>query len=679
VCVSIIIISISNSLQSNSGVGFDFTVPYLYNGLQFGGKPPYVDCANNFTTTGDDCADTKICVLDGTTHQIDISSKNSNFSIVSTPSSGELYENFLNDICNVIAGEQTDIAESILRGLDYTGDYALGAGIHSKEPLCIVTRTEDPQWSDFTNWVMTALLAAEDGQVTQRSAAKMGRTKVFGPTLQNMFVNVIKDVGNYGEMYRRNLEDILPRATPDRINSGETGLVYSFPFGNLESEGSGASQGGTLDLILVRGHLNCGIARRSGFAEFNQTSQSWTGTYLLLGPLSSLAFFFLGVGVGLPHVHFWTAVSYVIHPSTHSLVLSLSRPDGNCKTTTQKTRRSTPQQQQQQSIGLDVDFCLAIAAAIGLPGKVVFSDLTEAERFVKLQNGDVDVLSRITVATLEGDVLEPSTGVGFSYSQPTFYDGLAFGGEAVYVSYKRITGSIPRGHVWSGVVIMTSLFFGLVVVCIFLWLMYFYYATFSLYSLCRFTQCADKVDVLSTQCQGLQICVTRNTTYEARLVNKLFPERYCVPQDTNELAMQGLVNGLCNVLAGSLVDVSRSSVLGAGFPGSFGSGAKRYTKDPFVLVTREDDTQFSTFVFWVVTIIFYAEEQGITMATASDLPTTALFGSVFSTMFQDAVAAVGNYAEIYARNLEKDVPRSGSNLLNTFLQGPQHYPYPGAL
>jgi hypothetical protein len=237
-----------------------------------------VECANNFTTSGTDCADTKICVLDGTTHQIDIATKNANISIVSTPTSGEMYENFLNDICNVIAGEQTDIAEAILRGLDYADEYELGAGIHSKEPLCIVTRTDDPQWSDFVNWVMTALLAAEDGQVSQRSAAKMARSSVFGPSLQNMFVNVIQDVGNYGEMYRRNLEDILPRATPDKINSGETGLVYSFPFGNLESEGSGAIQGGTLDSILVRGLLKCGIARRSGFAEFNQTSQSWTGT-----------------------------------------------------------------------------------------------------------------------------------------------------------------------------------------------------------------------------------------------------------------------------------------------------------------------------------------------------------------------------------------------------------------
>jgi ABC-type amino acid transport substrate-binding protein len=124
----------------------------------------------------------------------------------------------------------------------------------------------------------------------------------------------------------------------------------------------------------------------------------------------------------------------VVHPSIHSLpcscFLSLSLGFGRKlqnNDTIKNTRCST---QQPQSIGLDVDFCLAIAAAIGVTN-VEFSDLSESERFVKLQNGDVDVLSRITVATLQADVLEPSTGVGFSFSQPTFYDGLAFGGEAV--------------------------------------------------------------------------------------------------------------------------------------------------------------------------------------------------------------------------------------------------------
>ena len=81
-------------------------------------------------------------------------------------------------------------------------------------------------------------------------------------------------------------------------------------------------------------------------------------------------------------------------------------------------------------LGFDVDFCRAIAAAIfdGDGTKVIFIDLAASERFQSLQNGEVDLLSRLTTVTLERDVLESTTGVGFSFTQPNFFDGLSFGG-----------------------------------------------------------------------------------------------------------------------------------------------------------------------------------------------------------------------------------------------------------
>ena len=81
--------------------------------------------------------------------------------------------------------------------------------------------------------------------------------------------------------------------------------------------------------------------------------------------------------------------------------------------------------------GFDVDFCRAVAAAIfdgELENKVEFADLSNADAFSSLANGDVDVLSRITTANLERDVMERDTGVGFSFTQPTFYDGMTFAG-----------------------------------------------------------------------------------------------------------------------------------------------------------------------------------------------------------------------------------------------------------
>lgn len=69
--------------------------------------------------------------------------------------------------------------------------------------------------------------------------------------------------------------------------------------------------------------------------------------------------------------------------------------------------------------GLDVDLCRAVAAAIfDDPTKVEFRDLGAQERFVAVQSGEVDLLSRNTTWTLSRD-----TSVGMEFAPTTFYDG----------------------------------------------------------------------------------------------------------------------------------------------------------------------------------------------------------------------------------------------------------------
>ena len=187
------------------------------------------------------------------------------------------------------------------------------------------------------------------------------------------------------------------------------------------------------------------------------------------------------------------------------------------------------------------------------------------------------------------------------------------------------------------------------------------------------------MDVTSTQCQELKICVSRGTTFEERLTS-LFPERFIVARPNSELTLAGLRNGECNVIGGGVVDVSLSSVQGADYDGPYETGENRYSKDPLALVTRQDDAEWSDFVWWIVSAIFYAEENDITQETAMDrMPKVNLFGPLFVNMFKNAVAAVGSYGEIYAREAERDVPRGGLNLVNTLLEGPQHCPLPGVV
>src|SRR5499427_4489378 len=73
-------------------------------------------------------------------------------------------------------------------------------------------------------------------------------------------------------------------------------------------------------------------------------------------------------------------------------------------------------------VGLDVDTCRAVAAALfGDADKVKFVPLTAQQRFTALQSGEVDMLARTTTWTLTRD-----TALGFDFTGVNYYDGQGF-------------------------------------------------------------------------------------------------------------------------------------------------------------------------------------------------------------------------------------------------------------
>ncbi len=72
--------------------------------------------------------------------------------------------------------------------------------------------------------------------------------------------------------------------------------------------------------------------------------------------------------------------------------------------------------------GLDADTCRAVAAAVlGDSKKVKFTQLSAQQRFTALQSGEVDILARNTTHTLSRD-----TALGLNFAPITFYDGQGF-------------------------------------------------------------------------------------------------------------------------------------------------------------------------------------------------------------------------------------------------------------
>ena len=86
--------------------------------------------------------------------------------------------------------------------------------------------------------------------------------------------------GNIEELYNFNLQTFMPRTGLNRLNSGDSPIMYAFPMGPLMSDVAAPElkvQSPTVKAIKERGSLNCGIRTRKGFAEFDRTTKEWSG------------------------------------------------------------------------------------------------------------------------------------------------------------------------------------------------------------------------------------------------------------------------------------------------------------------------------------------------------------------------------------------------------------------
>ena len=158
-----------------------------------------------------------------------------------------------------------------------------------------------------------------------------------------------------------------------------------------------------------------------------------------------------------------------------------------------------------------------------------------------------------------------------------------------------------------------------------------------------FGECANTLDTASQVCKDLKLCVTNSTTFVS-VVKQFFPPENVVLKNTIDEVVMSLREGECNALAGGIADVSRTTVVKAGgFTEAYEIGTKRFTKDPLALVTRQDDDQWSSFVYWVVSAIFFAEEEGIGQLQSLQMPLVNLFGTEFSSMFRNEEAGNGDF------------------------------------
>ena len=213
---------------------FPFFLPTFipcYNiGLRFGGIPPYAQCADNLDTSSEGCESLRICVNEGTTTEDGVRSLFAEEFIWVHPGGEIALMGLVTGNCNVVAGGTHDVATGSVRSVGYTGPYEIGVNTFSKDPLAIMTREDDPLFSDFCFWILQATIFAEEEGITQMAAVDaMPLTNLFGDLFTRMLQNAVQAVGNTGELYERNIERLVPRAGLNQLNDAGGPQLYSLP------------------------------------------------------------------------------------------------------------------------------------------------------------------------------------------------------------------------------------------------------------------------------------------------------------------------------------------------------------------------------------------------------------------------------------------------------------------
>jgi general L-amino acid transport system substrate-binding protein len=261
--------------------------------------------------------------------------------------------------------------------------------------------------------------------------------------------------------------------------------------------------------------------------------------------------------------------------------------------------------------GMDAEFCHALAAAVlGDPEKVNFVSLAASARFPSLIAGEIDVLVRNTTWTLEREAT-----LEIMFTNTLFYDGQGF-----LVSAK------------SGVHELAQL-------------------------------------------NGAPICAVKGSTHEGNLA-EYFLARGWTQQtmivESQAKAAEALFSGHCQAFTSERPQLTAMRMKAPGGPEEYVMLPDQISKEPMGPVVRRGDDEWFTIVRWVLFVLIRAEEAGITRANVhsrlkaqSDIAaqrwrevdtTISKAMTVPPGWATRAVSSVGNYGEIFERNVGAQSP-----------------------
>jgi general L-amino acid transport system substrate-binding protein len=231
------------TLQRDSAQGLSFVGVNYYDGQGF-----IVKKAAN-VKVGKELNGATICVQTGTTTELNLAdffrSSNLQYKTLVFEKADEALRAYQADRCDSYTTDVSGLY-SVRLQMAKPDDHMVLPDIISKEPLGPAVRQDDFQWFTIVRWVHFALLNAEEAGITRGNVDKMlastapdikrllGKEGSYGKDMgldNDWAVRIIKQVGNYGEIFERNVGQGSQLKIARGVNALWTkgGLQYGMP------------------------------------------------------------------------------------------------------------------------------------------------------------------------------------------------------------------------------------------------------------------------------------------------------------------------------------------------------------------------------------------------------------------------------------------------------------------
>ena len=193
-----------------------------------------------------------VCIQTGTTTELNLAdyfrSNGISYEPVAIETNEEGLTNYVAGRCDVYTTDVSGLASTRSK-LDNPADHVVLPEVISKEPLGGAVRHGDDQWADIGKWVVNALIAAEEMGVTSKNVKNLasgsegklpainrltGTEGEMGAMLglsADWAVRAIAAVGNYGEIFERNIGESTPPGLSRGVNAQwkDGGILYAAP------------------------------------------------------------------------------------------------------------------------------------------------------------------------------------------------------------------------------------------------------------------------------------------------------------------------------------------------------------------------------------------------------------------------------------------------------------------